>query len=64
MINNNLENIIKIKEEIKNLLKDIEVKEKTLIEDLEKSNNKILILKTCLEEVIEEYHMVCKKIYK
>jgi hypothetical protein len=60
----NLDNIIKIKDEIKFLLKDIEEKEKILVNDLEKSNNKIMMLKTCLEEIIEEYHLVCKKIYK
>lgn len=60
----NLNNIIKIKDEIKFLLKDIEEKEKLLVSDLEKSNNKIMMLKTCLEEIIEGYHLVCKKIYK
>ncbi len=60
----NLDNIIKIKDEIKFLLKDIEEKENLLVNDLEKSNNKIIMLKACLEEIIEEYHLVCKKIYK
>lgn len=59
-----LDNIIKIKDEIKFLLKEIEEKEKMLVSDLEKSNNKIMMLKTCLEEIIEEYHLVCQKIYK
>jgi len=60
----NLNNIVKIKDEIKFLLKDIEEKEKLLVNELEKSNNKIIMLKTCLEDIIEEYHLVCQKIYK
>lgn len=59
-----LNDIIKIKNEIKILLNDIDEKEKKIIERVNKNSNDILIYKTYLEDIIEEYHLICKKIYK
>lgn len=64
MKNIDLENISEIKNEIKFLLNDIEKKEILLIEDLKKNKESINFYKNCLEEIIEEYHLLCKKIYK
>jgi hypothetical protein len=59
----NFEQIIKIKNEIKILLNEIDEKEKKLIDKVNKNSNDILVYKTYLEDIIEEYHLICKKIY-
>jgi len=60
----NMEDIIKIKNEIIVLLKEIEDKEKIIIEKVRDNTHDILVYKMYLENIIEEYHSVCKKIYK
>lgn len=64
MENNNISNIIKIKNEIQNLMLDIEIKENNLLEKVKYNTDNILIYKSFLEEIIEEYHNICTKIYK
>lgn len=59
----NYEDIIKIKNEIKILLDEVEKKENILIEKIEKHTHDILIYKSYLEDIIEKYHSICKKIY-
>jgi hypothetical protein len=59
----NLNDIVKIKNEIKLLLKEVEQKENKLIEKIETNTCDILIYKSYLEDVIEKYHSICKKIY-
>ncbi len=59
----NHEDIIKIKNEIKILLVEIEKRESNLIERVEKNTHDILIYKSYLEDVIEKYHFICKQIY-
>ena len=59
-----MEDIIKIKNEIIVLLKEIEDKEKIIIEKVRDNTHDILVYKMYLENIIEEYHSVCKKIYK
>ena len=59
----NYEDIIKIKNEIKILLVEIEKRESNLIERVEKNTHDILIYKSYLEDVIEKYHFICKQIY-
>ena len=59
----NYEEIVKIKNEIKILLSDIEKREKNLIKKVEIHTDNILIYKTYLEDIIEKYHLICKKIY-
>lgn len=57
-------NINEIKKEIEVLLDEVDEKEKKIIEKVEKNSQDILIYKQCLETIIEEYHNICKKIYK
>lgn len=64
MDNITLEDIIKIKNEIKSLLSEIDEKEKIIIEKVKKNTRDIQVYKTYLEDIIEEYHLICKKIYK
>ena len=59
----NFEQIIKIKNEIKILLNEIKEKEKKIIDKVNKNSNDILVYKAYLEDIIEEYHLICKKIY-
>ena len=59
----NYEEIVKIKNEIKILLSDIEKREKNLIKKVETHSDNILIYKSYLEDIIEKYHLICKKIY-
>ena len=59
----NYEDIIKIKNEIKILLVEIEKRESNLIERVEKNTHDILIYTSYLEDVIEKYHFICKQIY-
>lgn len=60
----NMEDIIKIKNEVKVLLNEIEEKEKNIIEKVRDNTHEILVYKMYLENIIEEYHSICKKIYK
>ena len=64
MDNITLEDVIKIKNEIKSLLNEIDEKEKIIIEKVKTNSRDIQIYKTYLEDIIEEYHLICKKIYK
>jgi hypothetical protein len=59
----NKSQIEKIKNEIESLLKEINEKEEVIVEKVGNNTNDILLYKTYLESVIEEYHLVCKKIY-
>lgn len=59
-----MEDIIKIKNEVKVLLNEIEEKEKNIIEKVRDNTHEILVYKMYLENIIEEYHSICKKIYK
>ncbi len=59
-----LENIIKIKNEIDILLKEIGKKEIIIAKKLEKNIKINNYYKLCMENVIENFHDVCKKIYK
>ena len=59
----NLDDIIKIKNEIKLLLGEIETKEDKLIEKIETNMQNTLIFKSYLEDIIEKYHSICKQIY-
>ncbi len=60
----NFNNINIIKKEIKALLDEVNKKEKIIIEEVRENTQDILIYKQCLETIIEEYHIICKKIYK
>jgi hypothetical protein len=64
MENNNFENILKIKNEIKTLLQDIDKKENILLEQVKNNTHNILVYKSFMEDIIEEYHNVCTQIYK
>ena len=59
----NYEDIVKIKNEIKILLGEVEKRENILIKKVEKHTDDILIYKSYLEDIIEKYHLICKKIY-
>ena len=59
----NENNIKKIHSEIVKIMKTIDEKEKTLIDINNKNNNLIEKYKFFMEELITEYHGVCKKIY-
>lgn len=59
----NITDIIKIKNEIKILLGEIEIKENKLIEKIETNTQNTLIYKTYLEDIIEKYHLICREIY-
>ena len=63
MDNINYEDIIKIKNEIKILLSEVEKKENNLIGQVENNTHNILIYKSYLEDIIEKYHLICKQIY-
>ena len=58
-----LSNVLQITKEIRNLLKEIEEKENVISEKITTNSADILVYKTILETVIEEYHLICKKIY-
>ena len=64
MKNIKIEDIVKIKNEIKLLLNEINNKEQKIIDKVENNSNKIIIYKSFLENIIEEYHLICKKIYE
>jgi hypothetical protein len=64
MENNDLENVLKIKNEITYLLKDIDKKENNLLETIKNNMHNILVYKSFLEDIIEEYHNICTQIYK
>lgn len=64
MNNSDLDNILKVKNEIEFLLVDIEQKENVLTEQFKLNALNLVTFKTYLEDLIEEYHNVCKKIYK
>lgn len=64
MDNTNLKNIIKIKNEIKTLLVEIEKKENNVLEQIKTNTYNIVVYKTYLENIIEEYHNICTQIYK
>lgn len=59
-----LTNILNIIKEFKSVLKEIEIKEKIISEKIESNTCDILIYKAFLENVIEEFHLICKSIYK
>jgi hypothetical protein len=61
--NNEIKSIIKIKKEIEILLSEINQKENILANNLKKNIDDITLYKNCLENIIEEYHLFCKKIY-
>jgi hypothetical protein len=59
----NIDSVVKIKNEIKLLLEEIDDKEKIIVEKVTKNTQDIQLFKMYLENIIEEYHLVCKKIY-
>ncbi len=59
----NVNNIKQIHSEIKKIMKSIDEKEKNLIDINNKNINLIEKYKFFMEELITEYHDVCKKIY-
>ena len=59
----NVNNIKQINSEIKKIMKSIEEKEKNLIDINNKNINLIEKYKFFMEELITEYHGVCKKVY-
>ena len=58
-----IDKIIKVKNEIKKILLEVEEKENNLLKEIEKNTYNNLIFKSQLEDIIDEYHSVCKKIY-
>ena len=64
MDNANIENIVKIKKEIHALLKDVEKKENLLLKHVQNNTHNIIVYKSYLENIIEEYHTICTQIYK
>ena len=58
MNNINFEDIIKIKNELKMLLNDMDEKEEKIIEKVKNNSHEILVYKTYLENLIEEYHLI------
>lgn len=64
MENYTLKKVLKIKNEITDLLNDIDKKENQLIEQFNKNIDNLSLYRSYLEEIIEEYHLICKKIYK
>jgi hypothetical protein len=60
----NIETIIQIKNEIETLLKEINEKENYIIEKVRNNFDNISVYRMYLENIIEEYHTICKKIYK
>jgi hypothetical protein len=64
MSNINLQNIIKIKNEIESLLVEIKKKEENILEHIQTNTYNIILYKTFLENIIDEYHNVCTVIYK
>jgi len=58
-----IEKINLVIKEIKNLLKNIQINENSIIKEIDENLQNSLIYKTYLEHVIEEYHLVCKQIY-
>jgi len=63
MENKSLEDIYKIKNEIKLLSDEIENKKVNIINKIENNIENIIIFKTYLENIIDEYHLICKKIF-
>jgi hypothetical protein len=63
MSNIEKKDIQEMKNEIKKLLSSLEKKETLIIGKIEKNMYNILIFKSYLENIIEEYHLICKKIY-
>lgn len=59
-----MEHVLKVYTEIKSLLKDVNTNEQNLTEQVKKNTESVLIYKSFLEKIIEEYHNVCKNIYK
>ncbi len=58
-----MKNLQIILDEIKILLINVENKEKELLELNNINSNNIIMYKSFLENIINEYHSVCKKIY-
>jgi|LakMenEpi03Aug12_release.lakeMendotaPanAssembly.Ray.scaffolds.fasta_scaffold1424108_2 hypothetical protein len=58
-----IEKITKVKNEIKKILIEVQEKENNLLKEIEKNTYNNLIFKSQLEDIIDEYHSVCKKIY-
>jgi|LakMenEpi03Aug12_release.lakeMendotaPanAssembly.Ray.scaffolds.fasta_scaffold5168301_1 hypothetical protein len=63
-VKSDLINILNITKEISDLLKEVEQKENIVSEKISNNTADILVYKSILENVIEEYHLICKKIYK
>ena len=61
--NFDINNINKIRNQIVSVMKSIEKKEQNLIDINNKNNNLIETYKLFIQELITEYHNVCKKIY-
>ena len=59
----NISNIKKIRKEMITIMKSIEEKESNLIDKNNQNINLIETYKFFIEELITEYHGVCKKIY-
>ena len=60
----NIRNILKIKSEINEILSDLDQREKKITDEINQNSDNITLYKLCLENIIEEYHFICKKIYK
>jgi hypothetical protein len=59
----NINNIKKIRNEIIKIIKTIDEKERGLIDINNHNNDLIETYKFFMEQLINEYHKVCKKIY-
>ena len=59
----NISNIKKIRNEILLIMKSLEEKEQKLIDINNENINSIETYKFFIQEIITEYHGVCKKIY-
>jgi len=59
----NIDNIKKIRKEITTIMKSIEEKESNLIDKNNQNINLIETYKFFIQDLITEYHGVCKKIY-
>ncbi len=63
-VKSDLMNILNITKDFRELIKELDEKENILSEKISNNTTDILVYKTILENVIEEYHLICKKIYK
>jgi ribosomal 50S subunit-associated protein YjgA (DUF615 family) len=56
-------NIIKSKNEIKKMIVEIEVEEEKIVKLSENNINRIEMYKKFMENIITEYHNICRKLY-